>query len=39
MLMNYSWINRRTEALKTGQVVRWKGEKKGRYYVNEISLD
>lgn len=37
--MNYSQINRPAEALKTGRIARWKGERKGWYYVNEISVD
>lgn len=39
MLMNYSEINYPIQALKLGPVVRWKGERKGYYYVNKISVD
>ncbi|SFF33898.1 hypothetical protein SAMN05216167_1506 [Spirosoma endophyticum] len=39
MLKEYSKIDHRIRALKTGQIVTWKGEKKGLHYVNGISVD
>lgn len=39
MSINYSKITRSIQALKTDRIVTWKGEVKGKYYVNEISVD
>ena len=39
MLMNYSKINYSLEAVQTGWIVGWKGEKKDLYYVKGIFVD
>ena len=39
MLRNYSKIDPSMQALKTGPIVLWKGEKQTQYYVEEIFVD
>jgi hypothetical protein len=39
MLREYSKIIPSTEAIHKGDIVPWKGEEKGQYYVIEISVD
>jgi hypothetical protein len=39
MLMNYSKIIHAIQALKTGRIVGWEVERKGRCYVKEVSVD
>lgn len=39
MLREYSKINYPIQAVRLGRIVRWKGEGKSLYYVNEISVD
>ena len=36
MLSDYSKISCPLEALKTGRIVRWKGEKKALHYVKRL---